>query len=162
MDSVTVARLRSVHPILKDRVTRLITQLETEGVTVRVTQGLRTWEEQDALYARGRTAPGPRVTNCPGGRSYHNFGLAVDCVPSLPGNVYNPDWNNTHPTWKRMEALGMGLGLVSGANWRSFPDAPHFQFTGRFPEGEPSEELKQLYNSGGFPAVWALVLSEEP
>lgn len=40
--------------------------------------GLRTYEEQNALYAQGRTAPGNKVTNAKGGFSNHNFGIAFD------------------------------------------------------------------------------------
>src|SRR5690606_22511724 len=40
--------------------------------------GHRTWAEQDALYAQGRTKPGSIVTNAKGGQSNHNFGIAMD------------------------------------------------------------------------------------
>jgi hypothetical protein len=53
-----------------------------------------------------------------------------------------------------MEALGQSLGLEVGAYWRSFPDAPHFQLTGRFPVGAPSDEVRQLFKDGGMQAVW--------
>jgi peptidoglycan LD-endopeptidase CwlK len=129
MDSVSEARLQNIHPLLADKVRQMSTMLEQEGVAIRVVQGLRTWAEQDALYAQGRTAPGNIVTNCPGGKSYHNFGLAVDCVPSTqaPGQPFAPDWNDQHPKWQRMVAVGTSLGLDSGANWRTFKDYPHFQ-----------------------------------
>src|SRR5947209_4113201 len=105
MDSISEQRLAAIFPGLALKIQQLAAQLEDEGTLIRVTQGLRTVEEQDALYAQGRTAPGKIVTNCPGGLSYHNFGLAVDCVPSLPGDSYIPDWNAGHPTWKRMEDI---------------------------------------------------------
>jgi peptidoglycan L-alanyl-D-glutamate endopeptidase CwlK len=57
---------------------------------IRVVQGLRSWTEQDALYAMGRTAPGKIVTNVKGGYSYHNYGMAVDCVPSIHGSTSWP------------------------------------------------------------------------
>ena len=40
--------------------------------------GTRTYAEQDALYAQGRSKPGPIVTNVKGGYSNHNFGIAGD------------------------------------------------------------------------------------
>lgn len=164
MDSISIARLQLIYPPLATKLTAVMSQLESEGTLCRLVQGLRSWSEQDALYAQGRTTKGPNpspekpmgevVTNCPGGKSYHNFGLAGDLVPSLPGNTYIPDWNSSHPLWKHMEALGASQGLDVGANWRSFPDAPHFQFTGRFPEGEPDSEVQQLFKDGGMQAVW--------
>lgn len=159
MDSVSVARLQLVHPGLADKITLMASMLEAEGILIRVVQGLRSWAEQDKLYAQGRTAPGKIVTNCQGGHSYHNFGLAVDCVPSQfgPGQAFNPDWNPDHPSWKRMSAVGQSLGLDSGATWRTFPDAPHFQLTGAMPEGQPNDEARALFFNGGLPAVWAAV-----
>ena len=158
LDSISTARLSLVFPILAGKIINMSDMLAGEGIVFRVTQAMRSWSEQDALYAQGRTAPGNIVTNCPGGYSYHNFGLAVDCVPALGnGDIYVPDWNADHPSWKRMEAVGQSLGLDSGATWRSFPDAPHFQLTGRFPEGAPSDEVRQLFKDGGMQAVWAEV-----
>ena len=57
-----------------------------------VTQGLRTYAEQDALYAQGRTVPGEIVTNAAAGYSWHNFGNAVDLVPE-DITIGQPDWN---------------------------------------------------------------------
>jgi hypothetical protein len=113
-----------------------------------------------ALRARLLAAPGGKiVTNCPGGKSYHNFGLAVDCVPSAqdPSQPFAPDWNETHPTWKRMIEAAQSVGLNCGATWRTFKDFPHFQLTGPFPVGEPNDELRALFTQGGLPAVWAAV-----
>ena len=159
MDPVSEARLQNVYPALADKVRQMATMLEQEGIEIRVVQGLRTIAEQDALYAQGRTAPGNIVTNCPGGKSYHNFGLAVDCVPSTqaPDQPFAPDWNNSHPTWQRMVAVGTSLGLDSGATWRTFKDYPHFQLTGSFPEGAPNDEIHQLFQSGSYDAVWNAV-----
>jgi peptidoglycan L-alanyl-D-glutamate endopeptidase CwlK len=160
MDAVSEARLQNVMPMLADKIRQMATMLEQEGITIRVVQGLRTVAEQDALYAQGRTTPGKIVTNCKGGFSYHNYGLAVDVVPSqfAPDQPYNPDWNSAHPAWKRMEAVGQSLGLDSGATWRSFPDAPHFQISGKFPEGAPNDKARELAESG-LPAVWEAVSS---
>lgn len=158
LDPISEARLQDVMPVLADKVRQMAMMLEGEGIRIRVTQALRSWSQQDALYAQGRTAPGSIVTNCRGGHSYHNFGLAVDCVPALPqqsaDEAYVPDWNAQHPSWKRMEEIGESLDLDSGAEWRTFPDAPHFQLTGRFPEGAPNDEVRQLFTDGGMQAVW--------
>lgn len=76
-------RLATVHPILTARGRSLIDLSTHAGATILITQGLRTWEEQDALYAKGRTTPAIGepyiVTMAKGGQSYHNFGLA--CAP---------------------------------------------------------------------------------
>ena len=38
----------------------------------------RSFDEQNHLYAQGRTKPGKIVTYAKGGQSYHNFGLAFE------------------------------------------------------------------------------------
>jgi peptidoglycan LD-endopeptidase CwlK len=162
MDTISENRLREIFPLLADKVRNMASALETEGVIIRVVQSLRTWADQSALYLKGRDEKGQIidrtavVTNCPGGKSYHNFGLAVDCVPSTYGNdhPFDPDWNSDHEVWKKMISAGLSVGLQSGAAWRTFPDFPHFQLTGQFPENEPSIEVHELYRSGGLQAVW--------
>lgn len=163
MDSVSEQRLALIYPPLADKIRQMANTLAAEGIEIRVVQGLRTVAEQDALYAKGRTTPpiGKKyeVTNCPGGFSYHGFGLATDCVPSIygPDQPYNPDWNKTHPDWQKMEAIGKSLGLDCGALWRTFKDAPHFQYTGGYPEGEPSLGCRELLANSGMQAVWDAV-----
>lgn len=130
-------------------------QLEAEGIVIRVTQSLRPWATQEALYAQGRTAPGSIVTNAEPGFSWHNFGLAVDVAP-FDGAL--PDWNITHPVWQRLVSVGDSLGLLSGAEWRTFPDWPHFQLTGRFPV-TPDDEVRYLFKEGGLQAVWDAAFS---
>jgi peptidoglycan LD-endopeptidase CwlK len=156
MDPISEGRLATVIPLLAAKIRQMSDMLAEEGIAIRVTQALRSVSEQQALYEQGRTTPGKIVTNCPGGHSYHNVGLAVDCVPSVNGvdQSFEPDWNANHPAWKRMEVVGQSLGLESGATWRTFPDAPHFQIQGKFPVGAPNDEVRQLLANGGLQAVW--------
>lgn len=157
MDAVSEARLQEIMPLLAEKIRQVSRILEGEGFAIRVVQGLRTWAQQDALYAQGRTTEGKIVTNAKGGQSWHNFGMAVDVVPSVNGveMAYVPDWNPQHPSWQRMVNLGIGLGLDSGATWSSLKDYPHFQLTGRFPENAPDDEVRQIFKDAGMAGVWA-------
>ena len=92
------------------------------GIFVKVIAGTRTYAEQDALYAQGRTTPGPIVTDAPAGFSNHNFGIAFD-VGIFNGGVYLDD----SPLYAQVGALGRSQGLEWGGDWASFPDQPHFQ-----------------------------------
>jgi peptidoglycan LD-endopeptidase CwlK len=167
MNTASQDRLKLVYPKLATKIYQLSTLMAAEELFITVAQGLRTVEEQDALFAKGRDEHGAVinkaqiVTNARGGNSYHNYGLAVDCYPvdKESGGV---DWNPSHPDWKRMESLGVSLGLTSGANWIRIVDAPHFQLTGRFPVGAPDDEVRELYKSGGLQAVWAAVEASLP
>ena len=150
MDAISEARLSEVHPMLAERVRSMIEMLAGENIDIRVVQSLRSWDEQAALYAEGRTTPGSVVTNAQPGHSYHNFGLAVDVAPFDMGI---PDWNDSHFAWRRIVAIGESVGLVSGSTWRTFPDWPHFQMTGQFPVS-PDDAVRSVYLAGGLSAVW--------
>jgi peptidoglycan LD-endopeptidase CwlK len=94
------------------------------GYDVKAISGLRTFDEQDALYAKGRTTPGPKVTNAKAGYSNHNFGLAIDIgVFSKDGKKYHGE----HPLYTELGPLGESLGLEWGGRWK-FRDEPHYQF----------------------------------
>jgi peptidoglycan L-alanyl-D-glutamate endopeptidase CwlK len=157
MNAISEARLDLVNPALAEKIRTLATilSLDPQPITLVVSAGLRTWAAQDALYAQGRSTVGNIVTNAPGGHSWHNFGCAVDCEPEVKDGTI--DWNSAHPQWIRMEQAGESLGLVSGATWVRLVDAPHFQLTGRFPEGAPDDEARQVYSSEGAAAFWAEV-----
>lgn len=152
LDAISEERLKLVCPRLAAKIAQMVTILDSEAIILRVTQGLRSWSEQDKLYAQGRTQPGKIVTNAPGGTSWHNFGLAVDVVP-LQGDMGTPDWNPSHPVWKRVITVGESLGLFSGSEFRTFKDWPHFQLTGKFPVS-PNDEVRQTFRDAGMQAVW--------
>lgn len=154
MNQISQERLKLVYPRLADKINQLSTRLAVEGIYIAVVQGLRTIAEQQAIFEQGRSAPGKIVTNAPGGHSWHNFGLSVDCAIENPD--CSIDWNANHPQWKRMEQIGVSLGMTSGANWVRIVDAPHFQLTGRFPENAPTDEVRELIKSG-IDSVWAEV-----
>lgn len=154
MDSISEARLREINPYVADKVKQLYERLMLEGIEIRVVQGLRTYGYQSQLYAQGRTAPGKIVTRCKPGWSWHNFGMAVDVAPDDPAKPgYQPDWNDTHPTWKRIQEIAVSMGFVAGADFRTFPDKPHLQMTGKFPVN-PTNEVRALFDAGGVVEVW--------
>ena len=95
------------------------------GLDVRVIQGTRTYAEQNALYAQGRTTPGSIVTNARGGYSFHNFGVAFD-VGLFRGRSYIEGGSG----YIGVGHLGESIGLEWGGRWRTFQDIPHFQYPG--------------------------------
>ena len=93
--------------------------------------GSRTWKEQDALYAQGRTKPGRIVTNARGGQSNHNFGIAGDIGifrrgDYLDDNSARADADICHRIYKHLAKKAEAFGLEAGFNWRR-PDPPHFE-----------------------------------
>ncbi len=93
------------------------------GINVKIITGTRTYQKQAALYAKGRTAPGQRVTNARPGYSWHNFGVAWDFV--VFDAKGEPLWDS--PLMKKCGEIAESLGLEWGGRWTSFPDIPHIQ-----------------------------------
>lgn len=122
-----ISRMSSSLSDLKPKVQQLEADLVSacaqKGITFAVTQTLRTFAEQDALYAQGRTVPGTIVTNARGGYSFHNYGVAFDVCPTIGGKF---QWNNI-ALFDQIGAIGQSLGLEWGGAWAKFPDKPHFQ-----------------------------------
>ncbi len=95
---------------------------------MRVISGTRSYAEQAALYAQGRTAPGKVVTNARPGYSNHNFGIAVD-VGIFKGKVYLAEC----PEYATLGPVGEKCGLLWGGRWaKPKTDRPHYEFATGF------------------------------
>lgn len=133
--SKSTKRLVGLHPVVLTATTVLIERCYARGVPILITQGLRTFAEQNALYEQGRTKPGAIVTNARGGYSYHNYGLAIDFALLLP-NGSSVSWNmlldsnnNQVADWQEVAKEAKALGFEWGGDWTGFKDYPHFQMT---------------------------------
>ena len=100
------------------------------GLYLTITQGWRSAADQAALWAQGRTTPGPVVTWAEPGQSLHERGLAFDVAKlHADGQV---TWDDV--PWEAVGSIGEELGLVWGGRWKEHPDRPHFELppaTGR-------------------------------
>jgi peptidoglycan LD-endopeptidase CwlK len=156
LDAHSEAKLAEVHPETSRRVHQLATLL---SFPIKVTQGLRTWPQQDVLWQEGRNPDGSYVdpihhtgvvTNAKGGESMHNFGIPVDVAPvNADGTI---DWNGKDEKWAEILAKAPSCGLAEGAKWRTFPDEPHL-----YPQecpSEPDDNIRYLFTEGGLQAVW--------
>jgi len=144
------AIVAALHPQFRSRVLAWLADAEFAHQPLLV-QGLRTFEEQAAIYAQGRTRQGPpcthggvprlvgtcgdhpmgaRVTHAEAGRSYHNYGLAVDFLDigaaGDPDKYETADWQATD--YAALAALARRHGLTWGGSWRTFKDRPHLEW----------------------------------
>ena len=55
--------VKQLHPDLQKKITQLQDLCKKNGITIGISECLRTVAEQDAFYAQGRTKPGIKVTN---------------------------------------------------------------------------------------------------
>jgi len=142
-DQISLDRIKTAHPAVRQNLTELYDEIcdALKGRAIcRLAYVARTFAEQAALYAKGRTAPGPRVTNAKPGYSYHNYGLAFDIVliKDTDGNgtfdkaswETNVDFDGDGKAdWAEVVHLAKVFGWEWGGDWPSFPDKPHFQKT---------------------------------
>ena len=146
-----------LHPRLQEKFELLQKKCAQKGITIRATECLRTAKEQDALYAKGRTAPGPKVTNASGkdAKSMHQWGVAVDIVIDMDadkdGDVDIRDLYNVK-LLNVVGKIGESIGLEWGGSWKSIVDKPHFQL----PDwGSTPTKLKAKYGTPKkFIATW--------
>ena len=138
------------HPRLRQLAKELVVECQKKGLSIKLTECLRTVEEQNDLYAKGRTKPGSIVTNAKGTSysSMHQWGVAFDiCRNDGKGAYYDSDGFFT-----KVGKIGMQLGLEWGGSWTSPVDKPHFQLKDW---GSTSSKLKAQYKTpANFMKTW--------
>ncbi len=104
--------------------------MAAHGVTVEVISGLRSWAQQAALYAQGRTKPGQIVTKARPGSSWHNFGLAIDLGLFRAGKYLDEaEPRLAAKLYAELGKIAAAQGIEWAGTWSSFPEGPHFQWT---------------------------------
>lgn len=149
-DGVTLQRIQLLHPKLRQEVDKIYTEITTAltgRAICRFTYTLRTFKEQDELYAKGRTTAGAKVTNAKGGQSYHNYGLAIDIVLIIDGKIASWDTKADYDKdgkseWQEIVSIFKKYGWDWGGEWK-FVDAPHFQKS----FGKTIKELQALHTA---------------
>ena len=142
MDAITTKRIEKLHPSVRNEMKKIIENCNaslTGKAQVRITQSLRTFEEQDVLYQQGRTKPGKKVTNAKGGQSIHNYGLAFDIVLMYDkdgdGKFEEASWDTKRDgdkdgiaDWLEVTKVFTSAGYTNGfiTNGKKW-DLPHFQ-----------------------------------
>lgn len=148
--------MEGLHPLLVQVVEKAI-GLTTQDFGV-AARAVRTAEEQNKLYQRGRTKPGPKVTDKDGYKNKSNhqvtadgYGHSVD-LTAWTGNAWDFDtWDRYFDiAWAMCQAAKkLGVRLRWGGNWnedfmrcesRADVAAMHKRYQGKLPDG-PHFEL---------------------
>lgn len=134
-------KMKKVHPKLVEVMKEAITNSPYD---FRITDGARTAEEQFALYQKGRTLPGPKVTNCDGKKFKSNhqikadgYGHAVDIFPCgiYENGVYRKFTTDEGYDDKKLKSIANHILAIAksknvnvewGGNWKMH-DTPHFE-----------------------------------
>lgn len=83
-----------------------------------------------ALLDQAVPQPGSKVTFAGPGESYHQYGLAYDCVPIVGGKCLWKTSGDAAAVWSEVGRLGKEIGLEWAGEWTRFKEFPHFQKTG--------------------------------
>lgn len=134
--------LKDLDPQVQVLAQDLLDACSEHKITLGIVETYRSYEEQAAIYAQGRTSPGAIVSYAPPGYSFHQFGLAVDFdILSFPGDLTPKNvWDGP---WEYIGELGELCGLDWGGRWKH-PDRPHFQYSA----GRTLAELRTMYPKG--------------
>lgn len=128
-------RIEDLEPETRAMCNRFLVATAAQGIALRVTHTLRTDDEQNKLYAEGRTMPGNKVTNAKAGESPHNSivgGLSCAFDFCFNGKTMAECYpKTTDPVWERVGQIGESLGLSWGGRWKgSLVDRDHFERPG--------------------------------
>lgn len=100
------------------------------GVDLLIYCTLRSNDEQNSLYAQGRSEGGKIKTNARAGESAHNpdkngKAAAYDCCPMVHGK---PIWDSKDPAWMIVGKAGEEAGLLWSGRWTGkLKETAHFQ-----------------------------------
>lgn len=114
--------INELTPEFREKVERFISHCHAEGFEIFITEGYRTQERQNELYAQGRTKHGPIVTWTL--NSSHTQRKAIDIAFNGP-ELYPNDIN----VWKDVALIALNYGIMWGYSmWGR--DLPHFEDSG--------------------------------
>jgi len=149
-DQLTLDRIKLLHPRVRDEAFDIYDEICAAllgRAKCRFSYTLRTFAEQESIYAQGRIKPGKIVTNAKPGLSYHNYGLAIDIVLIVDSKA---SWDivkdfdgDGKSDWQEVVKIFKQFGWEAGIDWK-FSDAPHFQKT----LGYSVRQLLALHQAG--------------
>lgn len=153
-----------LHPWLDYKLGLLLKECEKKGIYLIITDGHRTVEYQDSLYAKGRTKPGTIVTNARGKdyASQHQWDIAFDIAMNYDvdgdGKVSDDTWNSKGFSAVAKIAKSSKVDLKWGGDWKGLVDTPHF-YLGKW--GSTTKKLKSKYGTPDkFKKYWERTLKK--
>jgi len=159
VDARSAKVLKTLLPDVQDTFKELLLagkrSAARNGWDYRLISGHRTYAEQNAIYAQGRSKPGKKVTNVRGGYSRHNFGIAGDFgvfatknTKKTSDDVYldGSQWSSAESVHKAVAdyAKEKDLPIQWGGDWKSFVDMPHFEYK----NGKTTAAMRKLIAEG--------------
>lgn len=107
--------IAQLHPFTRMLAEALVEKANAENLCIKITDCVRSKDEQNAIGASRTNAKYPY--------SFHNWGLAFDICFNNKSNPYPSDAK----VWERVGQIAESIGLEWGGRWKSPVDKPHFQ-----------------------------------
>lgn len=132
-DSRSEGHIRTMQPKAQALARQFMKAVAGFKHTVKIISGTRSYAEQDALFAIGRTVDvhKKKVTDARGGESNHNFSIAWDIgiFDKATGAYFTGETKAEQKAYADVAKLTKaGLpDLEWGGDWTSFVDPPHYQ-----------------------------------
>jgi hypothetical protein len=136
--------LSALHPYFRQKVEALIAACEAKGIHLALVETYRTRAKQNEYRSMGRI-----YTRSGGGRSKHQYGLAVDLVPIVDSLAV---WHDPI-LWRKIGMAGERLGLRWGGRWRHPYDPGHFEWTGGLTSPSLEKGLMPHVSAQQFPCL---------
>jgi peptidoglycan L-alanyl-D-glutamate endopeptidase CwlK len=161
--------LDGLHPLVSNRVIKVLNKAVQQNLYVILYQGIRTFQQQDDLYKQGRGPNGEIVdkdkvvTYAKAGTSWHNYAVSVDIVMNIGRRpTITLTWDDFIDAnkdgvndWKQLGQIGKSYGFEWGGDFKSLIDVPHFQYHNGI---ATTADALDLYNKGGLPEVWKRII----
>lgn len=135
--------LQGLQPVMIDRSIKFLALARQEAV-VKITSTYRSPDVQKAVWMQGRYSldevnavrqriglqaisqqDNVKVTNARPGYSYHNYGLAFDCLFYVGNEKIT---SREDPFWKKVNQWATQSDLKWGGNFKDMFDGGHFQY----------------------------------
>lgn len=124
-------KIEHLHPDLQSKCAEFLTKCADVGLDVHLIFTYRSPDEQDKIYAQGRTTPGKIVTNLNGLRSKHCFTLnGAPAAKAFDFGIFDGKayvGNGSDPRYTTAGEIGEGLGLTWGGRWKQPFDPGHLE-----------------------------------
>lgn len=132
--------LRLLAPVVADKAQKACEECKAAGHNIKIFEGWRSPERQEALFSKGRKDPGPKVTNAAPFFSLHQFGLAVDVCYIVDGS----------PSWKGDFDALVPIFMSHGFDRPPSFEKAHFQIS----NGLSPAMVFQMYQASTTQGIW--------
>ena len=122
-------KVDDLTPEMREKALLFAGKMAEAGIPFMFTCTYRSQEEQNALYAQGRTTPGRKVTwvkvSRHTGRTAFDIAILKDGKPTWDAKV-SVNMNDI-PDYVEAGQIGESIGLKWGGRWLKNTDWPHFE-----------------------------------